>query len=185
MKIALLAWGSLMWDPGNLAVATDWEQDGPELPLELSRVSECRCNALTLVIDPKNGKENRTYFAVSPHRDLDDAIHTLRQRECPTSECIGSVNCTTGKYCSRIPHRADTIYSWAEKNDCDAAIWTDLSSHFRQKTTMEFTVDTAWRYLHGLETAGTAKAREYIEKAPARIETPLLGFAHGWNTKLE
>ena len=81
MKVAIFASGSLLWEKGHLALANDWAPGGPGPPLEFSRVSSTRDGALTLVIDPKNGVEIPTYFAVSSHQNLDEAIHNLRERE--------------------------------------------------------------------------------------------------------
>src|SRR5260370_9698520 len=99
MKIAILAWGSLLWEKGDrpLDTAFDWAPSGLKLPIELSRVSESRNGALTLVIDPKNGVEIPTYFAVSSLQNLNEAISNLRKREHTSSRFIGYVNCRSGK----------------------------------------------------------------------------------------
>jgi hypothetical protein len=34
MKIAVLAWGSVVWERGVLEVATDFMPNGPHLPVE-------------------------------------------------------------------------------------------------------------------------------------------------------
>ena len=53
MRIAIIAWGSLVWDPRTLQIKGDWVASGPELDIEFSRVS--KDGRLTLVIDPVNG----------------------------------------------------------------------------------------------------------------------------------
>lgn len=40
MKIVCIAWGSLIWEPGPLRVASTWRPDGPVLPLEFVRDSD-------------------------------------------------------------------------------------------------------------------------------------------------
>jgi hypothetical protein len=40
MKIAILGWGSLLWDPADLQLATPFEPGGPSLPIEFCRVSK-------------------------------------------------------------------------------------------------------------------------------------------------
>lgn len=40
MVVACLGWGSLIWKPGSLSLASDWFTDGPELPIEFSWVSD-------------------------------------------------------------------------------------------------------------------------------------------------
>lgn len=64
MKIAILGWGSLIWDKRNLRLAGEWQVGGPVLPIEFSRVSGY--GRLTLVIDPLHGvaSEGRPPFSV-------------------------------------------------------------------------------------------------------------------------
>ena len=77
MKIAILGWGSLIWDKQpefDNQHADDWQYDGPCLKLEFSRVSERRNNALTLVLDPDNGKCCRVAYTLSRRENPDDTI---------------------------------------------------------------------------------------------------------------
>ncbi len=48
MPIAVVAWGSLVWCPGSLAMKTRWRRDGPRLPIEFARISQD--DRVTLVI---------------------------------------------------------------------------------------------------------------------------------------
>jgi len=59
MTIAILGWGSLLWDKNHDFdnQHESWKFDGPLLPLEFSRISKSRDNALTLVIDELNGSQ--------------------------------------------------------------------------------------------------------------------------------
>lgn len=79
MKIAVLAWGSLVWDRRNLAIVAEFRPNGPNLPLEFSRVSSD--GRLTLVIDEIFGVPCATYSAVSACDNLKTAIENLRDRE--------------------------------------------------------------------------------------------------------
>jgi hypothetical protein len=54
MRIAVLGWGSLIGDPGDMALADRFEPNGPQLPLEFSRISNN--GRLTLVIDETAGR---------------------------------------------------------------------------------------------------------------------------------
>ena len=48
MKIAILGWGSLVWNPRNLSIINSaWHPDGVLLPIEFARIS--RDGRLTLV----------------------------------------------------------------------------------------------------------------------------------------
>ncbi len=48
-KIGIIGWGSLIWDPRGLPIKCKWHKNGPELPIEFSRISQD--GRLTLVID--------------------------------------------------------------------------------------------------------------------------------------
>jgi hypothetical protein len=52
MNIAILGWGSLVWDQRVLPTESEWNSEGPRLPIEFSRVSQD--GRLTLVIDSCN-----------------------------------------------------------------------------------------------------------------------------------
>jgi hypothetical protein len=53
MRIAFVGWGSLIWNPGKLPLATNWTEVGPILPIEFSRIS--KDGRLTLALT--NGTE--------------------------------------------------------------------------------------------------------------------------------
>ena len=92
--MAILAWGSLVWDRRNWPITNDWERGGPVLPIEFSRMSRSgeRAGCLTLVIDEHHGANVPTRSALSPRTNLDDAIADLRSREGTSSDRIGYVN---------------------------------------------------------------------------------------------
>ena len=79
MKIAVLAWGSVVWERGVLEVAADFMPNGPHLPVEFCRVSGGE--RLTLVIDETFGATCPTYAAPSSFGDLSAAILNLWVRE--------------------------------------------------------------------------------------------------------
>ena len=60
---AILAWGSLTWEPKDLNFIKDvgWKNYGPTLPIEFARISNN--GRLTLVIS-ENGTPVTTYFAL-------------------------------------------------------------------------------------------------------------------------
>jgi hypothetical protein len=83
MTIAILGWGSLIWDRRDLPVSGEWQRGGPVVSIEFSRISKNseRAGCLTLVIDEQHGTNVTTRFARSPRTNLDDAIADLRVRE--------------------------------------------------------------------------------------------------------
>lgn len=184
MNIALLGWGSLLWEKGLLRLETNWMPGGPVLPIEFSRVSKSRAGALTLVIDPENGVDVVTRFARSAYQDLPEALYHLSQRERAPEKLIGYVNCQTGQSRSALlPDAALSIANWAARAAFDAVIWTDLPANFgsidKQQFSaladpaLPFTLEHALLYLHALMPPGADKAREYIRNAPLEVDTPL------------
>ncbi len=90
MKIAVIGWGSIVWDPGELATGSRWHSDGPELPVEFARKS--RDGRLTLVIH-ESSSDQRTYWALSALDTVEAARESLRQRE--GSPSIATIRCTS------------------------------------------------------------------------------------------
>jgi hypothetical protein len=180
VKIAVLAWGSLVWDPRELKTAAPFAPNGPLLPIEFCRIS--KDGRLTLAIDETFGDVCKTYSAQSAFADLDSAIENLRKREGTIASEIGFVEPASGRQSSvameRHPQVVATIGAWAEAGGYDAAIWTALASNFGEwdKAGEPFSVTAAIRYLEGLnakDPAAFRRARDYIEKAPPEVETPV------------
>ena len=170
--IVILGWGSLIWDPRELPCQGEWHRGGPVFPIEFSRISsDCR---LTLVIDPTDGAPIPTRFVRSRRTRLEDAICDLRQREGTLSERIGFVNRANGaSRCNVKPDLAAEILTWSVKHDIDGVVWTDLPPNFEGERDVNFSVEEAEKYLKGLPTSAAKRAREYINKAPAEVNTPL------------
>lgn len=175
MKIAVVAWGSLVWDTHSLRIVADWQIGGPVLPIEFSRVS--RDGRLTLVIDPAHGQPVTTLFARSAFEDIDEAIENLRERENTTLEKIGFVNlCNqshSGFAFAMHPAACNLIETWAKANNWPAIIWTALTPNFAQKQNKPFTPEAAVAYLFTLPHEQYKRATEYLAKAPETVDTPV------------
>jgi hypothetical protein len=115
MRIAVLGWGSLIWERRHLPITGDWQRSGPVLPIEFSRISRSgeRAGCLTLVIHEQHGANVPTRFALSLRTNLDDAIADLRTREGSSSDRIGYANLVRNaerEYArQQHPHACDTI----------------------------------------------------------------------------
>src|SRR5438105_2234330 len=94
MRIALLGWGSLLWEGGPEfdKYHEDWQFDGPQVPLEFSRISKRRLGALTLVVDQDHGIPTTVAWCLSRRRRVEDAIRDLQCREETTADKIGRVD---------------------------------------------------------------------------------------------
>lgn len=176
MRIAILAWGSLVWDRRDLMLAGPFKPDGPSLPLEFSRVSLDR--RLTLVIDEDRGTPCTTYVAPSAHLDLDEAIDNLRRRESmPGPDGIGFIDTlahTRNETAwERHPRSIVTIESWALRMGYGAVIWTALASNFLDQTGTAFSLDAAIGHLASLQGENLESALRYFRHAPPEIRSPL------------
>ena len=172
-RIAILGWGSLLWEerPEFDETHDDWQLDGPILPLEFSRVSETRKRALTLVIDSENGTDCRVAYAMSKRRCPEDAIADLRCREGTVLKRIGFWFVDGSSRCE--PEVPDAIVSWAKEKTLDVVIWTGLPSNFRKKVNKDFSVKAAIEHLQGLPPKGKVNAATYVWRAPSFIRTKL------------
>src|SRR6266851_92483 len=174
--IAVIGWGSLIWDPRNLRIKSRWRTDGPALPVEFAHISEDR--RLTLVIHPSS-PDQTTYWAVSSCQNLAEARENLRIREGGTNarhiHSLTSNGETQGDVESGI---VDKIREWlATHPDIEAAIWTGLPSNWQEKRKTEFKPERAVAYLHELEAQKDQapetynQAREYVTNTPRQIQT--------------
>ena len=179
MKIAVLAWGSLVWDPRDLETAATFAANGPLLPVEFCRISAD--GRLTLAIDETFGAVCTTYSAESAYDDLAQAIENLRAREGTSTREVGFAEPASDRQSDvamdRHPQVVASIAAWAASNGYDAAIWTALKSNFDEwgKAGEPFSVTAAIRYLETLEGEDDkfARALDYIRRAPPEIETPV------------
>ncbi len=172
MKIAILGWGSLMWDQrlefDNYH--TEWHKCGPHLKLEFSRISETRKGALTLVIDEAHGTELPTQYTLSRRKYPDDAICDLRSREGTVLKRIGYYFADGSR--EGTPDTPDNIKQWIGEKKYDVVVWTGLESNFNKKLKENFSVKNALRYLQDPDFKGRHEAAKYISRAPSCITTP-------------
>ncbi|WP_434618608.1 hypothetical protein [Tabrizicola sp. M-4] len=173
LKIAILGWGSLLWDkrPEFDDHHEAWQFDGPELLLEFSRISKSREGALTLVVDPLNGAPCRSAYAFSTRHDPDDAIADLRCREGTVMRHVG-VYFRDGTRRGQPP-TPDSIPLWADQRGIDVVVWTGLPSDFKEKVKLPFSIENAIGYLQSLPADVKDGAAEYVWRAPDLVVTPL------------
>ncbi|OBX24705.1 hypothetical protein LX77_03615 [Gelidibacter algens] len=171
MKIAILGWGSLVWNPKTLQYNKEigWQKDGPILPLEFARISSDQ--HLTIVITSE-GTKVKTLYSISTLTDLEDAVLNLKLREGNQKTPIGSYSKVTKLLKTRNTEGAKAIQLWLnDKVDIDAVIWTDLGEKWTTKNNITIHKDKRVEYLKNLDDSTKRIAEEYIRKAPIQINT--------------
>jgi hypothetical protein len=167
MKIACLGWGSLIWSPRSLPIQQRWFQDGPLLPIELTRHSQD--GRITLVITP-GVREVRSLWTRMMVPSGEVAIRKLAEREGIQEEHSAQY---IGYWVSTGFHRgqsAETIGRWAECQGLDAVVWTNLPPRFHNEVKVPSSKDVL-DFLRNQPPEVQKRAEEYIRKAPRQIDT--------------
>jgi hypothetical protein len=167
-KIAVIGWGSLIWNPGvgaeKLNIDGLWRCDGPKLPVQFARISGG--DRLTLVLldeaDPMT-----TYWAIHESSDPSKAKSNLGRREGNTKNPENVVDevLSDGKAKTK---NMETIQVWLKEKKIERAIWTNFSCNFEEKLEeKKYSEDKAAEYLHGLAKNNNIDcARTYITRTP-------------------
>lgn len=174
MKIAILGWGSLIWQPKELEFnkTFGWNEDGPILPIEFARIS--KDGRLTLVIT-ENGTEVPVLFTLSNYHNLEEAILNLAVREGSGRNSIGSYDKSKDTFSSKFLFK-DEIINWIKNTDFDAVIWTNLCENWNIKNDKgdiirQIEPERRIEYLKELKGHTSAIAEEYIRRTPHQIVT--------------
>ncbi|MFV0473859.1 MAG: hypothetical protein ACK5MQ_06585 [Pikeienuella sp.] len=185
-RIAVIGWGSLLWDLDDLApkVEPPWlMRAGPALPFEFSRISPKRKMGLALCLDPEHGAECPTHAIRSVRADIHAAAADLRARERAADiGMIGAFCARTGFRRARLPAVGALFADWCAKTGAAGVVWTDLENNFKEMSGRDFSLTAAKDWLRGLNGDSLDEAVRYIENAPEATATPLraaLG-AEGW-----
>ena len=178
MKIAIIAWGSLVRRPETLSFIGSFKLTDLQLPIEFCRVSDD--GRLTLVVDGAYGAPCPARVAVSGFDALPYAINNLRKRERTTRENIGFVDMRSGQHSARIGRGApfemvDVVKSWVADNGYDAAIWTVARAQSAgggqpDRGLLGGCRDPLSRTLHD---PALDYALNHIRDAPAEVRTPV------------
>ena len=184
VKIVCIAWGSLLWQPEPLQLASGWEPDGPALPLEFVRDSDDSAE-LALVLHPP-APAVPTHWARLATDDLDAAREMLRRREKIRAEYpywVGSLPLPPGVAQATPPDLVARIEAWMRDHDVDAVVWTALPAKFADVSERAPSAHEALAFLDGLAGETRAKAEEYVRRIPTDIRTLYRGLIEerlGW-----
>jgi len=182
-RIAVLGWGSLIWDRQNLKRSTGWFSDGPCLSVEFARVSSHSRATLVLVDDVV---ASRSLWARSSLDEMSKAAENLRLREGPTKpDWIYQTDSAGTRNILDEPIEGlsiDKVEEWLERRpDLSGVVWTGIEPDGFDLSLLEREV-VAW-LSKLLEKGEHARAEEYVRKAPSSIDTPVrraIQEAFGW-----
>ena len=114
-RIAVIGWGSLIWDLDALApkVTGEWlMKAGPPLPFEFSLVSKKRKMGLAVCLDPDHGDVCPTHVICSAKQDIHEAAEDLFRRErSPSVDFIGAYCAQTAFLRTRLAPVAEPLYA--------------------------------------------------------------------------
>lgn len=181
MKIAIVGWGYLIWDPRGMDLEPEWHADGPLLPVEFARFSSGSVLTPVLVegvpLQPTLWTRSRKASVLAAAADLavregvwsHDIGHWTRIESMRASSGIESV-----------------IAQWAESKGLDGAVWRAVEPNLPDMTPGMTSEQLRLDHLRGLVAAGrAAAAKQYFERTPAQIATPFrrlvrreLGWEH-------
>jgi hypothetical protein len=164
VKIACLGWGSLIWKPEALPLASEWHKDGPAFPIELSRVGDGGELATAVCV---NAPLTRAFWALLNADTLHHAVAALREREqIPVSRSDG----VGVMVFNSTP--AGPLADWAAEKKLDAVIWTALPPRIHGLEGRIPCVKDVLDYLRTLEGEKRQHAQDYLSRVPAEFETP-------------
>jgi hypothetical protein len=180
MSIVCLGWGSLVWDPRNLPLASEWYVDGPFLPIEFARQSQDGRITLVLATGAQLVRSLWCYLEVD---SLEEARRRLAEREGISERnvkvSIGWWSGTGGAH----GECADIIGRWGDRIGANSVVWTNLRCRFDGQRDQVPTEEELIAHLRGLDGETLERAETYVRRTPQQIRTrfrSLIENSLGW-----
>lgn len=164
--IACLGWGSLVWDPRELAIQRHWFDDGPLIHVEFARQS--RDGRITLIL-VQTESPVRSLWTVMDATDLATARTDLRKRE-GIPEKNEKIHIGTWSVGQPSPALILGLAEWAVDHGVAHVVWTNLPPKFNGSETTP-SAEQVVQYLDELTGAQREAADDYVRFAPRQIDT--------------
>jgi hypothetical protein len=163
--IACLGWGSLIWRPEGLPVASGWFRDGPSVCVEFTRRSSTKL--ITLVLT-EGARPVPALWARLKVSTVCEAREALRLREGIPANKISSV----GSWSLGDPEPAliRDLATWASARRLKGVAWTALPPGSRDEPTTPSVAEVI-DYLAKLPAKVRKDAEQYVRNAPPQIDT--------------
>lgn len=166
--IACLGWGSLVWDPRELPIHSEWFPDGPCVNIDFLRQS--LDGRMTLVLN-EAAKPVRSLWAQMDATDLAQAREDLRARESVPKSAVHKLIGTWSRG-DPTPENVIELNGWAQDHGVDHVVWTALPAKFDGEDRTP-TADEVVGYLRGLVEPARGRAERYVRRAPRQVDTLL------------
>lgn len=168
MKIAIIGWGYLVWDPRSLDLERQWLPDGPLLPVEFARFASGPRLLPVLVAD---APVQPTLWALSRKASVLAAAADLAVREGVLTADVGH---WTRAEAMRESSGIDAIIGqWVESKGLDGAVWRAVEPNLPDGSPGFASEQVRLDFLRELIATGCEEAaKEYFERMPAQISTP-------------
>lgn len=184
LRIACLAWGSLVWDPRELPMIGNWKKNGPSVKVEFLRKSAD--GRITLVLSPE-ARPVISEWCLLNADSLDSALLALASREGVNTKIKSSVHKGIGywKHGEKLPRGMVNLQQWAIRHNITYVVWTKLGPKHPDKDRKEVpNSEDIINYLKNLKTTAErtrnpidvltlARAEEYVRRTPTQIRTRL------------
>jgi hypothetical protein len=184
LKIAIIGWGYLVWDPRGLDVGPQWHRDGPLLPIEFARFATPPRLLPVLV---EGAPLQPTLWTLSSKRSLLAAAADLAIREGVSTHDVGH---WARPEATRPPAGFEAIIArWVESKGLDGAVWRAVEPNLPDRMPGFPCEEVRLEFLRELVATGhEGDAKEYFERMPAQIRTPFqerVAREFGWGSRRE
>ena len=164
--IACLGWGSLVWDPRELAIQRQWFDDGPLINVEFARQSQDGRMTPVLV---STEKLVRSLWAVMDPVDLASAKTDLRKRE-GIPEKNEAKHIGSWSVGQAAPTLILGLAEWTVAHGVAHVVWTNLPPKFKGTETTP-SAEQVVPYLGALTGAQREVAERYVRFTPRQVDT--------------
>lgn len=168
MRIAIVGWGHLVWDPRNLDHTREWQADGPLLPVEFARFASGPRLLPVLVegapLQPTLWTLSRKSSVLAAAADLviRDQVWTQDVAHWTRAEAMGQDSGVEA-----------IIGPWVLSRGLDGAVWRAAGPNLPDLSPGIAGDEAKLDYLRELVARGRESlARETFVRTPAQIRTP-------------
>lgn len=165
--IAVLGWGSLIWDPRELVLENPWTEDGPMIRVDYLRRSSR--NRVTLVLH-ETGREVPSLWTSYVGDNWTRVRDMIVVREGVIGQPEAIQHWVTGD-----GERANItgLPVWAGAKGADHVLWTGLPPRWDKIEGRPPTLEQVVGFLKGLRPDRHHAAEEYVRRTSAQVMTPI------------